>query len=141
MGTFFGDYIVINDSLTTDDFSGTGAIGFSGFATSYDTTIFDPDINSGTDLGIVVVNNSAIYAFSGADSADTNSGGTIGWLTPEGGAVDTLVDISTNLGGLLDIPNVMTQIGTVGEAVPEPSTALLSLAGLFSLITRRRRLI
>jgi len=136
-GSIIGDYIVMQDDFTVTDFGG-GALGFVAANAQYESTTFSDDIVAGTNLGIVIINGTDVLAYSGATTGDTNVAGDAGWVVPAIGGAGSLIDISTDLGGRVSLPD---DLATIGSVIPEPSTALLSLAGLFSLITRRRRLI
>ena len=135
-GDMIGSYVVFQDNMTTADF-GFG-LEVASAMQAYETTDISASIVEGSDIGLIIVHEGSIYAYSGDDTPDSANGGTMGWSF---GAEGTELNLVEADGFRISIPDDLTTIGSVGEAIPEPSTALLSLAGLFSLITRRRRLV
>lgn len=137
-GDLVGDYVVFNDSLALTDFGG-GNNGFVTGSIPYDTSTIDSDIVAGTDLGIVVIDGGAVYAYSGDDVA--NSFSQTGWSVPAEPFNGSLFeyDDAVNPGSRLSLPGDLVAIGSVGAPIPEPTTTLLSTLGALSLIARRRR--
>ena len=131
-------YSVLQTLTSVDGGGGIGA--FVTLSLAYNTSTLPglEGLDGGEELGIIWSSGNNIFGFIGSNMEDPLiPTSTTGWLIPNDGESERLVDLSTSAGGRVDFSSI-NQIGEI-KPVPEPtSSALLALGGL-ALIARRRR--